>query len=84
MRRNAALAFPPNVAAPLVVKYELLKDSEKLVRLAALLALADAGPDDVARRSPSLRPSFGGSVDDDRWLPDAATAAGARTPRASS
>ena len=55
VRRNAALAFPPNVAAPLILKYELLKDQEKLVRLAALLALADAG----AGESPSGRRRLG-------------------------
>jgi uncharacterized protein len=77
VRRNAALAFPPNVAAPLVVKYDLLKDSEKLVRLTALLALADADADET--KSVAVASAvFGGSVDNDRWLSDAATAAGAK------
>ncbi|AGA27057.1 PVC-type heme-binding CxxCH protein [Singulisphaera acidiphila] len=77
VRRNAALAFPPNVAAPLVVKYELLKDDEKLVRLAALLALADAGSDE-SKSVAVASAVFNGSVDNDRWLSDAAAAAGAQ------
>lgn len=77
VRRNAALAFPPNVAARLVLKHELLKDPEKLVRLASLLALADSD----AGEAPSgavTSAVFGGAVDKDRWLADAAAAAGAR------
>ncbi|HEY2156005.1 MAG TPA: glycosyl hydrolase, partial [Isosphaeraceae bacterium] len=77
VRRNAALAFPPNVAARLILKHELLKDPEKLVRLAALLALADAD----AGETPSgavASAVFGGAVDKDRWLADAASAAGAK------
>ncbi len=77
VRRNAALAFPPNVAAPLIVKHELLKDGEKLVRLAALLALADADAGDTAAGAVASA-VFGGAVDQDRWLPDAAASAGAR------
>ena len=77
VRRNASLAFPPNVAALLVVKYELLNDREKLVRLAALLALADAGSDD-SKAVAVASAVFGGSVDKDRWLSDAAAAAAAK------
>jgi putative membrane-bound dehydrogenase-like protein len=77
VRRNAALAFPPKVAAPLILKYELLKDGEKLVRLAALLALADADPEEPASAAIASA-VFGGAVDGDRWLPDAAASAGAR------
>ena len=77
VRRNAALAFPPNVASRLVVKYELLKDSEKLVRLAALLALADAGSDE-SKSVAVASAVFDGSVDNDRWLSDAAAAAAAK------
>src|SRR5262249_11984693 len=77
VRRNAALAFPPNVAARLILKHELLKDNEKLVRLAALLALADA--DDGDTRSDAVASAiFSGAADGDRWLPDAAASAGAR------
>jgi putative membrane-bound dehydrogenase-like protein len=77
VRRNAALAFPPNVAARLILEHGLLKDQENLVRLAALLALADAD----AGEAPSAAVAsavFGGAVDDDRWLSDAAASAGAK------
>ena len=76
VRRNAALAFPPSTAAPLVVKHKLLADPEKLVRLAAMLALADAEPDD-SRSAAVVSAVFDGSLDGDRWLPDAAAAAAA-------
>lgn len=77
VRRNAAQAFPPNVAARLVVKHELLKDDEKLVRLAALLALADA---DASENSADAIASavFDGLIDGDRRLPEAAASAGAK------
>ena len=83
VRRNAALAFPPNVAAPLVLKYELLKDGEKLVRLAALLALAMRDADESSSVAVASA-VFGGAVDKDRWLPDAAAAAGAKDASGSS
>ncbi len=77
VRRNAAQAFPPNVAARLVVKHELLKDDEKLVRLAAFLALADA---DASETSADAIASavFDGIVDGDRRLPEAAASAAAK------
>ncbi len=77
VRRNAAQAFPPNVAAPLIVKHGLLKDDEKLVRLVAFLALADA---DAGESSSEAVTSavFDGMVDADRLLADAAASAGAR------
>ncbi len=77
VRRNAALAFPPNVAAPLIVKHALLKDRETLVRLAALLALADAASAD-SNAVAVASAVFDGAVDNDRWLSDAAAAAAAK------
>jgi uncharacterized protein len=77
VRRNAALAFPPNLAARLALEHGLLKDPEKLVRLAALLALADADAGETPAAAVSSA-VLGGSIDKDRWLADAAAAAGAR------
>jgi putative membrane-bound dehydrogenase-like protein len=77
VRRNAALALPRNAAATdAILAANLLNDEEPLVRLAALLALADmptsakAGPAIAARLA---------NADDmaDRWIPHAAASAAA-------
>ncbi len=77
VRRNAVLAIPANVAAGLVVEHGLLNDPDSQVRLASFLALADADRDE-ARAEGVARAVLGGAIDGDRWLPDAASAAGAK------
>ena len=77
VRRNAAqvLAADPKVAEAIRAA-GLLSDPDPLVRLAALLALADAPPSPVAAEA-LVAAVADGKVDGDRWLPGAATAAAA-------
>jgi putative membrane-bound dehydrogenase-like protein len=78
VRRNAVQVLPVEekggADAPPVAK--LLADPEPLVRLAALLALADR-PESPAAAKALVEALATGQVDGDRWLPDAATAAAA-------
>jgi putative membrane-bound dehydrogenase-like protein len=77
VRRNAALALPRDDAvAGQVLAAGLLNDQEPLVRLAALMTIADAPPSGPSARAlaQALRDGIARS---DRWLPDALTSAAA-------
>lgn len=77
VRRNAALALPRDRdAAPQVIAAGLLNDSEPLVRLAALLTIADA-PHSEANANAVAQALRDGIAQGDRWLPDALTSAAA-------
>ncbi len=78
VRRNAALALPTDlVAARLTPAGTLLDDPEPLVRLAALLRIADLAQADGDALALADRIASGG-FDRDRGLMDAATSAAAR------
>ncbi|MDR3635859.1 MAG: ThuA domain-containing protein [Isosphaeraceae bacterium] len=78
VRRNAALALPTDlVAARMTPAGALLDDPEPLVRLAALLRLADLAQADGDTLALALQIAAG-KFDGDRGLMDAATAAAAR------
>ena len=75
VRRNAVQVLPADAKAGEAIRAaSLLADPEPLVRLAALLALADL-PESAPAAGAIVDALVGGKVDDDRWLPDAATAA---------
>ena len=76
VRRNAVQVLPAEGAGEAIRAAGLVGDSDPQVRLAALLALADA-PESAAAADAILVALLGGLVDGDRWLPDAATAAAA-------
>jgi putative membrane-bound dehydrogenase-like protein len=78
VRRNAALTLPTDlVVAPLTPAGVLLDDPEPLVRLAALLRIADLAQADGDARALANQIAAG-TFDRDRGLMDAATAAAAR------
>jgi putative membrane-bound dehydrogenase-like protein len=82
VRRSAALVLSGEPhASQAVLAAGLLSDPDAQVRLAALLALADAAPTEEAAKAlaEALR---GGLARNDRWLADAATAAAARNDAA--
>jgi hypothetical protein len=77
VRRAAIMVLPPSAASvTAVVQSKLLKDADAQVRLAALLALADGPSSDLAAKEifEALQDS---ANSEDRWIPDAATAAAA-------
>lgn len=77
VRRNALMVLPHDDAvAGRILEAGLLKDEDPQVRLAAFLAVSrmPASPAVAESVASALRR---GAVDDDRWLPDAATAAAA-------
>jgi putative membrane-bound dehydrogenase-like protein len=77
VRRNAVQVLPRTPASvAAVLGAGLLHDSDAQVRLAALLALADLPPTPAAGEAVAAVLSDPG-VARDRWLPDAATCAGA-------
>ena len=78
VRRNAVQVLPGGApkAAEAIRATGLLNDSDPLVRLAALLAIADAPASPEAAEA-LVAALADGKVDGDRWLPDAATAAAA-------
>ena len=81
VRRNAVQVLPRDEAAvAAILKAGLLDDRDAQVRLAALLALADRPASPEAGEAIALalaRPENAS----DRWLPDAATSAGAANDR---
>ncbi len=82
VRRAAIMVLPPSAASvAAVVQSKLLKDPDAQVRLAALLALADGPSSDLAAKEifEALQDS---ANSDDRWIPDAATAAAATSDSA--
>jgi len=77
VRRNAAAVLPSrDEAAKAIVDSGVLSDPDPQVRLAALLALAGRPASDEAGAAVAAT-VLAGRVDDDPWLTDAATAAGA-------
>ncbi len=77
VRRNAVQVLPHDARAAEAVRAAgLLADPDAQVRLAALLALADA-PESPAAAEALVLALVEGKVDGDRWLTDAATAAAA-------
>jgi len=77
VRRNAALAIPrDHAAAGQVLAAPLLNDDEPLVRLAALLTIADLPPSEQAAQA-LAKGLCEGITRTDRWLPDALTSAAA-------
>ena len=84
VRRNAALAFPPNVAAPLVVKYELLEGparSSSGSRPCSRWPMPDRA---IRLRSRSPRPSSAGRSTATAGFPMPPPRPRRGTPRASS
>ena len=78
VRRNAVQVLPGSPKTAEAIRAAgLLEDADPLVRLAALLALADAPPSSEAATA-IVAALADGKVEGDRWLPDAATAAAAR------
>ncbi len=81
VRRAAAQVLPVDpMAAEAIRSARLLADPEPLVRLAALLAMADA-PESPAAAGSIVDALAEGRVEGDRWLPDAATVAAAAHAR---
>ena len=78
VRRNAVQVLPNESKA--VQAAALLADPDPQVRLAALLALADA-PESAPAAAVLVKALVEGKVDGDRWLPDAATSAAASHAR---
>ncbi len=77
VRRNAVQVLPGGPKAAEAIRAAgLLEDGDPLVRLAALLALADAPPSPEAAEA-LVAALVDGKAEGDRWLPDAATAAAA-------
>ncbi len=77
VRRNAVQVLPNGAGAADAIKAAgLVADPDPQVRLAALLALADA-PESASAAEAILTALVEGKVDSDRWLPEAATAAAA-------
>lgn len=77
VRRNAVQVLPRTTAAlQAILDANLLNDSDKPVRLAALLTIAEMPPSDAA--GDAIRVVFATSAVGDRWLPDAAISAAAR------
>ncbi|HVW00354.1 MAG TPA: PVC-type heme-binding CxxCH protein, partial [Planctomycetaceae bacterium] len=78
VRRNAVQVLPHTAeTASLIAQRGLLNDVDAQVRLAALLALADADPSPAAAQA--VVEVFGRkNLSNDRWLLDAATSAAAR------
>jgi putative membrane-bound dehydrogenase-like protein len=77
VRRNAVQVLPLVGPEDQVAQVSrLLTDSDPQVRLAALLALADA-PESNAAAQAIVAALIDGKFDGDRWLPDAATSAAA-------
>ena len=72
VRRNAVQVLPDAFKATRASA--LVADPDPQVRLAALLALADA-PESLAAAEAIVAALLDGKVEGDRWLPDAATAA---------
>ena len=78
VRRNAVQVLPGNSKAAEAIRAAgLLQDNDPLVRLAALLALADAPASPEAAEA-IVGALVDGKVEGDRWLPDAATSAAAK------
>ncbi len=78
VRRAGLMAMPRNAAdMNAVVADTLLKDPDPQVRLAALIALSEMPESDKAGQSLASALAEG-SINGDRWLPDAATVAAAR------
>ncbi|WP_435011668.1 PVC-type heme-binding CxxCH protein [Tundrisphaera lichenicola] len=78
VRRNALQVLPADAKAPGAIQAaKLVSDPDPLVRLAALLALADA-PESPEAADSIVEALATGQVDGDRWLPDAATSAAAQ------
>ena len=78
VRRNAVQVLPlgESKATAAIRAAGLLEDADPQVRLAALLALADAPASPLAAEA-LVAAVADGKVNGDRWLPDAATAAAA-------
>ncbi len=81
VRRNAVQVLPADGKASDAIRAAaLVADPDPQVRLAALLALADA-PESASAADAIVTALVDGRVDGDRWLPDAATAAAAAHAR---
>ncbi len=77
VRRNALQVIPAGSRATEAIRAAgLLADPDPLVRLAALLAMADA-PESPAAAEAIVAALADGKIEGDRWLPDAATTAAA-------
>lgn len=78
VRRAAAMVLPKHArSAAAILDAGLLEDDDAQVRMAAFLALADMDPDPAA--GPEILRAMQKSQNlEDRWIPEAATAAAAR------
>jgi putative membrane-bound dehydrogenase-like protein len=82
VRRNAVQVLPHALeSVEVILAVGLLRDREPLVRLAALLALADRPPSGSAAQA-LVDAMAGGRLENDRWLGDAAIAAAATNDHA--
>ncbi len=78
VRRNAIQVLPPSEATvQKILSHELLYDPDAQVRLAAFLAMADQPPTDDGAQAIAAAIRQTENLDD-RWIPEAATAAAAR------
>jgi putative membrane-bound dehydrogenase-like protein len=79
VRRAAIMVLPASPATLAgVLQAKLLQDADPQVRLAAFLGLADQAPSDLAAKA-VFEALQNTANTEDRWLPEAATAAAARS-----